>query len=63
MHLNDLKINALDTEVNRIRNEVLQYCINASDFSVDFYSLTVPTGGGKTLSSVLWALRHAKKII
>lgn len=59
-HMEYLKKNAPDTEVNKIRNEVQQYCIDASQKDVDFYSLTVPTGGGKTLASVLWALHHAK---
>ena len=60
-YLEDLRQKAANSEVNRIRNEVQQYCINASERVVDYYSLTVPTGGGKTLSSVLWALRHAKR--
>ena len=58
-YLNKLKHGAPDTEVNRIRNEVQQYCIKESDNKSGFYSLTVPTGGGKTLSSVLWAIKHA----
>lgn len=54
-----LKENAVDSDVNRIRNEVQQYCLYESDNTSGFYSLTVPTGGGKTLSSVLWAIKHA----
>lgn len=58
-HLQELKANALDTEVNRIRNYVQEQCIKESQGDGGFYSLTVPTGGGKTLASVLWALHHA----
>ncbi len=60
-HLHELKTKAPDTEVNHIRNYVQEQCVKESQSEVGFYSLTVPTGGGKTLSSVLWALHHAVK--
>lgn len=52
-------ISKQDTEVNRIRKRVQDLCAERSEGERGFYSLTVPTGGGKTLSSMLWAMRHA----
>ena len=56
-----MKAIAPDTEVNHIRNFVQTQCVRESQGEGGFYSLTVPTGGGKTLASVLWALNHAVK--
>ncbi len=58
-YLDSLRKDAPDTEVNRVRNYVQDRCRQTSDGEKGIYSLTVPTGGGKTLASVLWALRHA----
>lgn len=59
--LTELKQTAEDTPVNRLRNEVQDKCLEMSGGECGFYSLTVPTGGGKTLSSLLWAMKHTIK--
>lgn len=49
------------SELNRIRNGIFADCIRAGDEDRGLFSLTVPTGGGKTVSSLAFALSHAKK--
>lgn len=47
-------------ELNAKRCEILKNCMEAAKGDKGLYSLTVPTGGGKTVSSLAFALRHAK---
>jgi CRISPR-associated helicase Cas3/CRISPR-associated endonuclease Cas3-HD len=44
--------------VNKKRAEILQNCISKANLGRGLYNLTVPTGGGKTISSMAFALNH-----
>jgi CRISPR-associated endonuclease/helicase Cas3 len=50
-----------DGEINEIRKEISDTCFKFSEKSSGIFQLSVPTGGGKTLSSLRFSINHALK--
>lgn len=60
-HLKNLAHKENQTAVDKIRTAIQKRCYEMAKFAKGFFTLTVPTGGGKTFGSAIFALRHAVK--
>ena len=60
-YIEQLDANAETTRVNEIRRSIRGKCVQMAEEEPGIFSLSVPTGGGKTLSSLAFALHHAAK--
>lgn len=58
-HLDRKLAGASTSEVDAVRASVLKHVRGKADTEPGVFTLTVPTGGGKTLTSLAFALRHA----
>jgi CRISPR-associated endonuclease/helicase Cas3 len=47
--------------IDELRQQISSHCLDGSERNKGIYTLTVPTGGGKTLASLRFALHHARK--
>jgi CRISPR-associated endonuclease/helicase Cas3 len=47
--------------IDLLRQDIARHCLEGALRAKGIYTLTVPTGGGKTLASLRFALHHAQK--
>ena len=57
---NELQGKKVQHPIDKIRRRISDQCLSSASRNKGIYTLTVPTGGGKTLASLRFALHHAK---
>ena len=66
-HLQNVRADAKENseggqaELNRLRNDILDHAQRQAALPPGLFTLTVPTGGGKTYTSMAFALEHARQ--
>jgi CRISPR-associated endonuclease/helicase Cas3 len=60
VYMADKHRNSVDTPLNRLRGDILTHVRHKAALPRGIFTLNVPTGGGKTLASLGFALDHAK---
>src|SRR6516162_5090608 len=60
-HMAEKRKAAPETIVNHLREEVLTHVRGRAGEAPGIFTLTVPTGGGKTLASLAFALDHSRR--
>ncbi|MDD5022423.1 MAG: CRISPR-associated helicase Cas3', partial [Endomicrobiaceae bacterium] len=50
-----------DDKISKVRQEISDICFNFAEKETGIYRLVIPTGSGKTLSALRYALRHVHK--
>lgn len=58
-HLAQLQKKALPNNITELRQQMSDSCYEKALLPTGVYTLSIPTGGGKTLASLRFALRHA----
>src|SRR5260370_34499541 len=61
VHMADKHRNSVGTPLNRLRGDILTHVRHKAALPRGVFTMNVPTGGGKTLASLGFALDHAKR--
>ncbi|WP_421663558.1 CRISPR-associated helicase Cas3' [Lysinibacillus telephonicus] len=58
--LKEKQMNSTPNEITKLRQQMSENCVEKASLPTGIYTLSIPTGGGKTLASLRFALKHAQ---